>query len=114
MLLLYHVVKCILPEVLWLILIMRRSLQVFYQIGYVAARYTVSQQVKATLGQVGLLARMIISATIAKFGQQASQGLGLLFLKFVRYAERQSDELGGEYSIKIDYDAHQMADFLEH
>jgi len=35
-----------------------------------------------------------------------------LFLKFGRDAERQSDDLGVEYSTKINYDAHQMANFF--
>lgn len=83
-----------------------------HEIGHITARHTVSQQANATLGQIGLLAGMIISPTIAKYGQQASQGLSLLFLKFGRDAERQADELGVEYSSKINYDAHQMADFF--
>jgi predicted Zn-dependent protease len=83
-----------------------------HEIGHVTARHTVNQQAKSTLGQIGLLAGMILSPTIAQYGQQASQGLGLLFLKFGRDAERQADELGVEYSSKIKYDAHQMADFF--
>ncbi|MBU0696673.1 MAG: M48 family metalloprotease [Bacteroidetes bacterium] len=83
-----------------------------HEIGHITARHTVSQQANATLGQIGLLAGMIISPTIAQYGQQASQGLSLLFLKFGRDAERQADELGVEYSSKINYDAHQMADFF--
>ena len=83
-----------------------------HEIGHITARHTVNQQAKSTLGQIGLLAGMIISPTIAQYGQQVSQGLGLLFLKFGRDAETQADELGVEYSTKIKYDAHQMADFF--
>jgi predicted Zn-dependent protease len=83
-----------------------------HEIGHITARHTVAQQAKSTLGQVGLLAGMIISPTLARFGQEASQGLGLLFLKFGRDAERQSDELGVEYSTKINYDANEMANFF--
>src|SRR5690606_40882474 len=36
----------------------------------------------------------------------------LLFLKFGRDAERQSDKLGVEYSTKIGYDAEEMAGFF--
>ncbi|WP_375418970.1 M48 family metalloprotease, partial [uncultured Hymenobacter sp.] len=50
---------------------------------------------------------------LAQFGEQASQGLQLLFLKFGREDESQSDELGVEYSSKIGYDAAQMADFFQ-
>ncbi|OAQ42077.1 peptidase M48 [Pedobacter psychrophilus] len=83
-----------------------------HEIGHVTARHSVTQQAKSTLSQIGLLAGMVLSPTIAQYGQEASQGLGLLFLKFGRDAERQADELGVEYSSKIKYDAHQMADFF--
>jgi predicted Zn-dependent protease len=39
-------------------------------------------------------------------------GMELLFLKFSRDDERQADRLGVEYSSKIGYDAHKMADFF--
>jgi predicted Zn-dependent protease len=55
---------------------------------------------------------IIANPRLAQFGETASQGLGLLFLKFGRDAERQSDDLGVEYSTKIGYDAHQMAGFF--
>lgn len=83
-----------------------------HEIGHVAAKHSVNQQAKSTLGQIGLMAGMVLSPTVAQYGQQLSQGLGLLFLKFGRDAERQSDELGVKYSSKIGYDAHQMADFF--
>ena len=37
----------------------------------------------------------------------------MLFLKFGRDAESQSDKLGVEYSTKIGYDAHEMANFFQ-
>ncbi|MEJ6979265.1 M48 family metalloprotease [Pedobacter sp. P351] len=83
-----------------------------HEIGHITARHSVVQQRNAMLGQVGLIAGMIISPEFGQFAQQASQGLGLLFLKFGRDDERQSDELGVEYSSKIGYDAHHMADFF--
>ncbi|HSI90387.1 MAG TPA: M48 family metalloprotease, partial [Adhaeribacter sp.] len=52
------------------------------------------------------------SPEIAQLGEVASQGLGLLFLKFGRDDERESDRLGVEYSTKIGYDAKEMADFF--
>lgn len=84
-----------------------------HEIGHITARHTVSQQAKAVLGQVGLLGTMILVPQVAEFAEPLSQGLGLLFLKFGRDAERQSDELGVEYSSKIGYDAHEMADFFK-
>ncbi len=83
-----------------------------HEIGHIAARHSVVQQRNAILGQLGIIAGMVISPEFAQFGQAASQGLGLLFLKFGRDAERQSDKLGVEYSSKIGYDAQQMAEFF--
>lgn len=83
-----------------------------HEIGHITARHSVEQQRNALLGQLGLIAGMVISPELARFGQAASQGLGLLFLKFGRDAERESDELGVEYSTKIGYDAQQMANFF--
>lgn len=83
-----------------------------HEIGHITARHSVVQQRNAILGQIGLLAGMVISPEFAQFGEAASQGLGLLFLKFGRDAEKQSDKLGVEYSSKIGYDAKQMADFF--
>lgn len=84
-----------------------------HEIGHITARHSVQQQSKSTLAQLGLITGMIISPEIAQLGNELSQGLGLLFLKFGRDDERESDELGVEYSTKIGYDASQMADFFQ-
>jgi len=83
-----------------------------HEIGHITARHTVVQQSKQLFGQLGLIAGMIIKPELGRFAEQASQGLGLLFLKFGRDAERESDRLGVEYSSKINYDAKQMAGFF--
>jgi len=83
-----------------------------HEIGHVAARHTVEQQRNAMLGQLGIIAGVVIAPGLANFAQAASQGLGLMLLKFGRDAERESDRLGVEYSTKIGYDAHQMANFF--
>lgn len=83
-----------------------------HEIGHITARHSVIQQRNQILGQIGLMAGMILSPQLAQFGEAASQGLGLLFLKFGRDAERESDELGVEYSSKIGFDAQQMANFF--
>ncbi|MFD2247398.1 M48 family metalloprotease [Pontibacter ruber] len=83
-----------------------------HEIGHIAARHSAQQQSKGILAQLGLIVGMVVSPEFAQFGDVASQGLGLLFLKFGRDAERESDQLGVEYSTKIGYDAHQMADFF--
>ena len=84
-----------------------------HEIGHITARHSVSQQSKAILGQVGLIGSMILVPQVAEFAEPLSEGLGLLFLKFGRDAERQSDELGVEYSSKIGYDAKEMAGFFK-
>jgi predicted Zn-dependent protease len=54
----------------------------------------------------------IASRRIGQLAEPLSQGASVLFLKFGRDAERESDRLGVEYSSKIGYDASQMADFF--
>lgn len=83
-----------------------------HEIGHITARHSVIQQRNQLLGQVGLIAGVIINPELGRFAELASQGLGLLFLKFGRDDERQSDELGVEYSTKIGYDAKQMSHFF--
>jgi predicted Zn-dependent protease len=84
-----------------------------HEIGHITARHSVTQQRNALLGQIGLMASMVIKPQLAEFAEQASQGLSLLFLKFGRDAERQADQLGVEYSTKIGYDAAEMAGFFK-
>lgn len=84
-----------------------------HEIGHIAARHSVEQQRNQILGQIGLIAGVIIAPELGQFANAASQGLGLLFLKFGRDAERESDRLGVEYSTKIGYDATEMAEFFQ-
>ena len=84
-----------------------------HEIGHVTARHSAKQYTKQMFAQVGLMAGLIASEKFRNFANEANQGLGLLFLKFGRDAESQSDELGVEYSTAIKYDSHQMADFFE-
>ena len=84
-----------------------------HEIGHITARHSVKQQRNQILASVGLIAGMIISPELARFGETASQGLGLLLLKYGRDAERQSDELGVDYSARIGYDPQYMADFFQ-
>ncbi|MDX5419858.1 MAG: M48 family metalloprotease [Hymenobacteraceae bacterium] len=83
-----------------------------HEIGHITARHSAQQQSKSILAQGGLLLGMILSPTVAQYGQEVSQGLGLLMLKYGRDAERESDRLGVEYSTQIGYDAKEMADFF--
>jgi len=83
-----------------------------HEIGHVTARHTVAQQAKQTLGQIGLIGGMILSPELASQGESLMQGMQMLFLKFGRDAESQSDELGVKYSTQIGYDAKEMAGFF--
>ncbi len=83
-----------------------------HEIGHVTARHTVAQQSKQQLAQIGLIGGMILSPELASQGETLMQGMQLLFLKFGRDAESQSDELGVKYSTAIGYDAEEMAGFF--
>lgn len=84
-----------------------------HEIGHITARHSAKQYSNAMLAQIGLVAGMALSPEFAQFADLAQNGLGLLFLKFGRDAESQSDKLGVEYSTKINYDAHEMAGFFK-
>lgn len=84
-----------------------------HEIGHITARHSAKQYSQQMLAQIGFMAGMIASDKFRDFAEEASQGLGLLFLKFGRDHESQSDELGVEYSTAVGYDAHEMADFFE-
>lgn len=83
-----------------------------HEIGHITARHSAKQYTNQMLAQVGLIAGVLIAPRLADYADVAQQGVSLLFLKFGRDAERQSDQLGVEYSTKINYDARQMADFF--
>jgi predicted Zn-dependent protease len=83
-----------------------------HEMGHITARHSVSQQSKQTLGQLILIGAMIASEKFAQYAETAMQGMQLLFLSFSRTDEREADRLGVEYSSKIGYDAHKMADFF--
>ena len=83
-----------------------------HEMGHVTARHTVSQQSKQQLGQLLLVGGMIASEDFRDFAGYAMQGMQLLFLKFSRDHERESDKLGVEYASKIHYDPQQMANFF--
>jgi predicted Zn-dependent protease len=84
-----------------------------HEMGHIAARHSVSQQSKQTIGTLLLITGMVVSEELAKYAEYAMQGMQLLFLKFSRDDERQADTLGVEYSSKIGYDAQKMADFFQ-
>ena len=83
-----------------------------HEIGHITARHSAKQYSNQMLGQVLLIGGMIVSEDFRNFADIASTGMGLLFLKFGRDNESESDMLGVDYSSQIGYDAKEMADFF--
>jgi predicted Zn-dependent protease len=81
-----------------------------HEIGHVTARHSASQITKSQLATVGLVAGMIVSPQLARFGDLAQAGMGLLFMKFGRDDERQADDLGLRYMTRRDYDPREMVE----
>lgn len=81
-----------------------------HEIGHVTARHSASAQSKQMLGAVGLGVGMILSPTLRKGGDALGSAFGLVFLKFGRDQESQSDELGLRYIVRKDYSPEGMLD----
>ncbi len=79
-----------------------------HEIGHVTARHSAEQMSRAQLAQVGLVAGTVLAPNLQNLFGAASSGLGLLFLKFGRSDESQSDELGLRYMTRARYDPRPM------
>jgi predicted Zn-dependent protease len=84
-----------------------------HEIGHVTARHGVNQYSRAQLAGLGLGLGSILVPQVAQFGQLAETALGLLFLKYGRDDETQSDELGVQYALQAGYDATAGVRFFE-
>jgi predicted Zn-dependent protease len=84
-----------------------------HEIGHVTARHSVQQISKAQLATLGLGIGSILSSDVAQLAGVASQGLGVLFLKYGRDAETQADDLGFRYALGLNYDVREMANVFE-
>ncbi len=84
-----------------------------HEIGHVTARHSAKQYTKSQIAQILLIGGIIAKPELVQFMDIAQTGLGLLFLKYGRDNESQSDQLGAEYSTKIGYDANNMANFFQ-
>ena len=84
-----------------------------HEIGHVTARHSVQKMSREQLAQIGLGVGSIISSDVAKYAGMASQGLGMLFLKYGRDAESQSDQLGFKYMVRDGYNPRAMASMFE-
>ena len=83
-----------------------------HEIGHVTARHSADQITRTQLAQLGLGLGSVLSPNLAKYGELASAGLGLMLLKYGRNAETQSDELGLRYMLDAGYDVREMEDLF--
>jgi len=79
-----------------------------HEIGHVTARHSVTQMSQQQVAQLGLVLGSVIAPKLQRYAGAASQGLGLLFLKFSRDDESQADYLGYRYMRRQHYDGRQM------
>jgi predicted Zn-dependent protease len=84
-----------------------------HEIGHVTAKHSVSQISRAQLTQFGLGVGYVLSEDLRRFGDLAGAGVGLLFLKFGRDDEKQSDDLGFKYALNSGYDPREMVPVFE-
>ncbi len=84
-----------------------------HEIGHVTGRHSAQQMTNAQLGQVGLVAGMILSPTVREMGGALTQGMQLLFLKFGRDDESEADVLGFRYMSNDGYDTRAAASMFE-
>jgi predicted Zn-dependent protease len=80
-----------------------------HEIGHVNARHSMSQMSKQQVAQVGLAVGSVISKKFAQYAGLAGAGLQVLFLKYSRDNENQSDALGVEYARAAGYNPADMA-----
>ena len=80
-----------------------------HEIGHVNARHSMSQMSKAQIAQIGLVVGSVVSKQFAKYAGLAGAGLQVLFLKYSRDNENQSDALGVDYARAAGYNPADMA-----
>jgi predicted Zn-dependent protease len=84
-----------------------------HEIGHITARHSVQQISRAQLAGIGMGVGSVVFPEVRPFGDLMQTGVGLLFLKFSRDDERESDTLGVRYSLAAGYDVTQMAAFFQ-
>ena len=84
-----------------------------HEIGHVTARHIVEQMSRQQIAQLGLIASMIAVPDLMPYSESLSGALGVVFLKFGRDDESQSDELGFRYMTRLGYDPQGAVDMFE-
>jgi predicted Zn-dependent protease len=84
-----------------------------HEIGHVTARHSAQQITRSQIAQIGLGVGTILRPDLQGVASVAGAGLGLLFLRYGRDAERQADDLGLRYMTGLGYDPREMAATFE-
>lgn len=84
-----------------------------HEIGHVTARHSVEQMSRAQLAQLGVGIATVASEEFRQYSGLAELGLGVLFLKFSRDDESQSDDLGLRYLLRTGYDPNEAPRVFE-
>ncbi len=84
-----------------------------HEVGHVTAKHSVSQLSKQQLLGGLFTVGMIVRPELEQYSGVASQGLGLLFLKYGRDDETQADGLGFRYMTRLGYDPHEMGEMFK-
>jgi predicted Zn-dependent protease len=83
-----------------------------HEIGHVTARHAAQQYTRATGAGLGLMLGSIFFPEVRPYASAAETGLGLLFLKYGRDDELQSDQLGAKYAAANGWDPNGVPDML--
>jgi predicted Zn-dependent protease len=83
-----------------------------HEIGHVTARHVNQQYSRQAMGGIGLMVLSIFVPQTAPFQDLSSMGLGVLFLKYGRDDELESDRLGMEYAAANGWDPSAVPRFL--
>jgi predicted Zn-dependent protease len=83
-----------------------------HEVGHVTARHSAQQYTRGLGGQIGLTALGIFVPAARPFGDLSAQALGVLFLKYGRDDELQSDSLGARYISALGWDPEAIPGFL--
>lgn len=84
-----------------------------HEVGHVTARHGIERVSKAQLANIGFGVAAIASEEFRRFGGVAQLGMQLLFLKFSRDDERESDTLGLRYMNAAGWDPEAMPRVFE-
>ena len=89
-----------------------------HEIGHVAARHASQRALEQQLGQLVLIGGAIAGQEILNLPAQDLLNLGgtaaqLLFLRYSREDERESDQLGVEYAARAGYETSEAANFFQ-